>query len=367
MTAYGSIPKAVEAVRSGAADYLTKPLESPAALRALVGRVLGTRDGQGAPARPEFLTRDPAVLEQLALLDRAAATDATVLITGESGTGKELLAHRLHRRSRRGAAPFVVVNCAALPESLAESELFGHERGAFTGADRRRRGRFEAADGGTLFLDEAGELSLSLQTKLLRVLEERVVERVGGGAPISVDIRLVAATNRDLAAQVEAGHFRTDLFYRLNVVAVRIPPLRERPGDVALLAERLIARSAAKLGLPAKPISAEAMAALRAHSWPGNVRELRNVLERALIAARKEIGRADLPNLEGSASIPPGEGGALQTAGPSPAAPLSLEARERQAILEALDRTGGHREKAAKLLGISVRTLYKRLKQYGIG
>jgi len=377
MTAYGTIPQAVEAVRAGASDYLTKPLESPAALRRMVRSVLGRRqrDGSEAADGGEFLTRDPKVLEILALADRAAATDATVLVAGESGTGKELLARRIHDRSRRADGPFVVVNAAALPESLAESELFGHEKGAFTGADSRHRGRFELAHGGTLFLDEIGEVAEPLQAKLLRALEERSIERVGGSGPIPVDIRLVAATNRDLEREVAAGRFREDLFYRLHVVALRLPPLRERPADLELLTERLGARVAERLGLPEKHLAPETLEALRRHPWPGNVRELRNALERALIAATGErIEPTDLPELVvptavGEATAAPGvapETGAERGMAEGAEPALSLAERERQAILEALEQTGGHRERAAQLLGISVRTLYNRLKEYGI-
>jgi len=356
MTAYATVPQAVDAVRAGAVDYLTKPLESPAALRKLVRRVLA--EHPEVEPEQEFLTRAPNMLEQLALLDRAAATDATVLISGESGTGKELLARRLHRLSARAKAPLVVVNCAALPEHLVESELFGHERGAFTGAERRHIGYFEAAAGGTLFLDEIGELGEPIQAKLLRALEQRTIERVGGTDPIAIDFRLVAATNRDLASRVSEGRFRKDLYYRLEVVSIHVPPLRERPGDIDLLAPHLVGEIAERLNLSARPIAAAAMERLRAHSWPGNVRELRNVIERALIAAEAEIDVAAILELEGR--IPePGFGGAAHL-------PLSLEKRERQAILEALERTGGHRERAARVLGISVRTLYNRLKRYGI-
>ena len=360
MTAYGTIPQAVEAVRLGAADYITKPLESPAALRQLVRRVLGERSAR-VEESGEFLTRDPRTLEMLALADRAAATDVTVLILGESGSGKELLARRIHERSPRSGGPFVAVNCAAIPENLAESELFGHEKGAFTGAEQRRIGRFEQADGGTLFLDEVGELPEPVQAKLLRALEERTIERVGGDRPIPVDIRLVAATHRDLETAVAEGSFRQDLYFRLDVVRLVIPPLRDRRGDVELLVEALLASVAARLGLPPRPLSREALERLKAHSWPGNVRELRNVLERALVAATGDvIGVADLPPLAGGS-------GASPSVEPDGVSALSLEERERQAILEALERTGGHREKAARLLGISVRTLYNRLRQYGIG
>jgi len=355
MTAFGTIPQAVEAVRLGAADYITKPLESPAALRSLVRRVLGQAEADDAgKSQDEFLTRDPRTLETLALADRAAATDATVLITGPSGTGKELLARRIHQRSKRVQYPFVAVNCAAIPDSLAESELFGHEKGAFTGADSRRIGRFELANGGTLFLDEVGELPEAVQAKLLRALEERRIERVGGKEPIAVDIRTVSATNRDLEREVEQGRFREDLFYRLNVVRLALPPLNERRGDVELLVSSLLQPIAKRLGMPVRRLSEDAIARLVAHAWPGNVRELRNVLERAMIVAPgDEIRAEDLPEL----------GTTVQTA---TELPLSLAERERHAILDALERTGGHRERAAKLLGVSVRTLYSRLKDYDI-
>ncbi len=369
MTAHGTIPQAVEAVRLGAVDYLTKPLESPQALRQLVRGLLDRRDRtphrmvpdtatQRGKGDQEFVTRDPATLEVLALADRAAATDANVLITGESGTGKEILARRVHRHSRRSTGPFVVVNSAALPESLAESELFGHEKGAFTGAIARHQGRLELAGGGTLFLDEVGELAETIQAKLLRALEEREIERVGGDRPIPIDIRLIAATNRDLKDEVTQGRFRSDLFYRLNVVSLPLPPLRDRPGDLALLVPKLKQALANTLGVSDREISPEAMDLLRQHRWPGNVRELRNVLERSLIAATGDtIEPVDLPKLDL----------AITESGADFGATLSLEKRERQAILEALERTGGHREKAARLLGISVRTLYNRLREYGIG
>ncbi len=369
MTAHGTIPQAVEAVRLGAADYLTKPLESPQALRQLVRGLLDRQnrtspraDSDTATRRmkgdKEFVTRDPATLEVLELADRAAATDANVLITGESGTGKEILARRVHRHSRRVNGPFVVVNSAALPESLAESELFGHEKGAFTGAVARHQGRLELAGGGTLFLDEVGELAETVQAKLLRALEEREIERVGGGRPISIDIRLIAATNRDLKDEVAQGRFRSDLFYRLNVVSLPLPPLRDRPCDLGLLVPKLKQALANTLGVPDRQISPEAMDLLKRHRWPGNVRELRNVLERSLIAATGDtITPGDLPELDS-----PTAGADIGVN-----ATLSLEERERHTILEALERTGGHRERAARLLGISVRTLYNRLRQYGIG
>jgi len=363
MTAHGTIPRAVEAVRLGAADYITKPLESPAALRQLVRRVLGDRDGDDRAPDGEIITRDPAMLELLTVADRAAATAATVLIGGESGTGKELLARRIHARSPRAAGPFVAVNCAALPESLAESELFGHEKGAFTGAHAQRIGRFEQAGGGTLFLDEVGDLAEAVQAKLLRALEDRAVERVGGTGTIQVDIRLVAASNRSLRRAVETGSFRADLLYRLDVIHLELPPLRDRAGDLDLLVPELVRAISARLGLEPLPVSDEAMGCLRTHAWPGNVRELRNVLERALITADGgRIAASDVAALCGGGTAPPAD----PTASPAAAQSLSLEERERRAILEALERTGGHRERAAALLGISVRTLYNRLKRFGI-
>ena len=348
LTAHGTIPDAVEAVRLGAADYLTKPLPAPSALLAVVGRLLGGEEGG-----EEFITGDPRLLDLLAVVDRVADRTVSVLITGESGTGKELIARRIHLRSRRAAGPFVAVNCAALPESLAESELFGHEKGAFTGADRRRAGRFEEADGGTLLLDEVGELTPSLQSKLLRALEERVVRPVGGGSDVPVDVRLVAATNRDLHEAVAAGGFRQDLYFRLAVVPVALPPLRERPGDIPLLARHLLAGLAGRHQLPPARLSAEAVTALQAHHWPGNVRELRNVLERALVVRGGGV--------LSPADLLPGLGGESV-----PAVPLDREAREREAVLEALRRAGGNREEAARLLGVSVRTLYYRLRRLRI-
>ncbi len=357
MTAFGTIPDAMEAVRLGATDYLTKPLESPAALRNLVKRTLEERRRMaGKQGDGDFLTTDPATLEVVSVADRAAATDATVLITGESGTGKEVLAHRIHALSPRSDGPFVAVNCAAIPDSLAESEFFGHEKGAFTGADARRIGRFEQADGGTLFLDEIGELPESLQAKLLRVLEDRTIERLGGTEIIDVDFRLVAATNRTLEDEVAAGRFRQDLLYRLDVIRLEIPPLRERPDDIPLLADEMARAVARRLGIPQRRISPEALDILISHSWPGNVRELRNVIERALVLAPGDEITADhLPSF-----------GDTVTGRADPSPPLSLADRERQAILEALQQAGGHRVRAAELLGISVRTLYNRLKEYDI-
>jgi len=347
LTGFGTIPEAVEAVRLGAADYLTKPLESPRALLAVVDRLLAPE----APAE-EIVTSDAGLLEALALVDRVAPADIPVLVSGESGTGKELVARRIHARSTRAAGPFVAVNAAALPESLAESELFGHERGAFTGADRARAGRFEEASGGTLFLDEIGELAPALQAKLLRVLEDRHVRRLGSERDVPVDVRLVAATNRDLAREVETGGFRRDLFFRLAVVPVALPPLRERPGDIPLLARHFAARLAARHRLPVPEITPGAIDVLARHDWPGNVRELRNALERAVVV------RGGQPIREEDVQAP--------AASAAPARTLDEETREREAALEALRLSGGNRDAAARRLGISVRTLYYRLRRWGL-
>jgi DNA-binding NtrC family response regulator len=348
LTAFGTIPDAVEAVRLGAADYLTKPLESPKALLAVVDRLLAPEERED-----EFVTGDPRVLELLELVDRVAPADVPVLVTGESGTGKELIARRVHARSRRAAGPFVAVNAAALPETLADSELFGHERGAFTGAERARAGRFEEASGGTLFLDEVAELPSALQAKLLRVLEERTVRRLGSERDLPVDVRIVAATNRDLAREVETGRFRRDLFFRLAVVPVALPPLRERPGDIERLARHFVVRLAARHRVAVPELTPDALETLRAHSWPGNARELRNVLESAVVVHAGNPIRPEHLRVTGSA------------AGPQ-SLPLDEETREREAVLEALRRSGGNREDAAKLLGISVRTLYYRLRRWGL-
>ncbi len=349
LTAHGSIPEAVDAVRLGAADYITKPLPSPGALVDLVASLL-PREEEG----DDFVTQDPSTKELLDLVDRVAPRDITVLVTGESGTGKELIARRLHTRSARARAPFVAVNAAALPETLAESELFGADKGAFTGAEQARAGRFEEANGGTIFLDEVGELPASLQAKLLRVLEERVVRRLGGARDLPVDVRLVAATNRDLSVEAESGTFRQDLYFRLAVVVVNLSPLRERPRDIPLLARHFVDRLSARHRVPVPELTDEALSALAAHPWPGNVRELRNVLERAVVVrGGAPIRASDLALVH---AVPAGTSSSLDRSH-----------REREALLAALRRTGGRRDEAARLLGVSVRTLYYRLKQWELG
>ncbi len=347
----------------------------------------------------EFIGRSAAAQRVLDFVGRVGPSDATVLLGGESGSGKEMVARAIHRASRRAKAPCVAVNCAALTETLIESELFGHEKGAFTGATEKKLGRFEMADKGTLFLDEIGELPLGLQTKFLRVLEERRFERVGGTRTIEVDVRVVAATNRDLAEMARRGTFREDLYYRLSVIQIDVPPLRERADDVPLLAEHFFGRFRSQAGRRIQGFSADALAALMAHPWPGNVRELRNAVERAVVLGDSEvIQRSDLPPQIAASSRPnPTENSAPQvavganpglasslppapspaptvahpplaaaTAGTAPAAPRSLRELERDGIIAALHATGGNKAQAAALLEIDRSTLYKKLKDYGI-
>ena len=367
LTGHGSIDAAVQAMKAGAFDFLTKPpdterlllvLQRAAERRALAKRAraleaaAADRDG----ARP-LIAESPAMQRVLALVAQVAPTDATVLITGETGTGKELIARRIHTLSPRREAPFIAVNCAAIPEHLLESELFGYEKGAFTGATRRKPGRFELADGGTLFLDEVAELTPAAQAKLLRVLQEREVERLGGTRPIAVDTRVVAATNQDLAAQVRARKFREDLYYRLNVVTLALPPLRERAEDILPLAAHFLAAHARQLGKRLDGLSADASSLLRTYPWPGNVRELEHAVQRAAILARgPEVSAADL-------ALPSGNGapGSLAV----PPENTTLADLERHWILGTLERCGGNQREAAARLGIDRSTLYRKLRQFG--
>ena len=364
LTGNATVATAVEAMKLGAFDYLVKPISSPDELRLIVSRALERRRmqeerqrrQQAGGAAEAFIAHDPLMLAVAAQADKVAVTDATVLLLGESGTGKEVVAHRIHQRSRRKDGPFVAVNCAALSETLLESELFGHEKGAFTGALSAHRGRFELADAGTLFLDEIAELKPGLQAKLLRVLQDHRFERVGGTKTIEVDVRVIAATNRNLEEEQLAGAIRTDLYHRLAVFPIRLPPLRERPGDVIPLARYLLERIGRQLGRPRMTIDADAEARLKAYAWPGNVRELANVLERAAILAdgiQLAVGHLDLP----AARVAPASAAALDG---------TLEDLEREAIRRALAATGGHRKNAAARLGIGLRTLYEKLKAYGI-
>jgi two-component system response regulator FlrC len=365
LTAHGTVETAVEAMKLGAFDYLTKPLSGPDEIVLTVTRALERRrlheERQRSTAHADahgIVARDPAMLAVVEQVSKVAPTDATVLLLGESGTGKEVLATALHRESRRRDGPFVAVNCAALSPSLLESEMFGHEKGAFTGATGSRRGRFELADGGTLFLDEVAELDPQLQAKLLRVLEQRRFERVGGTREIEVDIRLIAATNRDLGERMRAGRFREDLYHRLAVFPIQLVPLRERPMDLEPLAEHLLARIARQLGRPPMSISGEARARLAAYRWPGNVRELANVLERAAILAEGPVIEVRHLGLE----VRPATAGDVAEL-PS----VTLEELEREAIRQALKATNGHRKEAAARLGIGLRTLYDKLKQHDLG
>ncbi|MCA9551395.1 MAG: sigma-54-dependent Fis family transcriptional regulator [Myxococcales bacterium] len=364
LTAHGTVENAVEAMKLGAFDYLTKPLSGPDEIALTVMRALERRrlrehrhraDVHAAQC-PALVARDPAMAAVVEQVRKVAATDTTVLLLGESGTGKEVVARTVHQLSRRREGPMVAVNCAALSPSLLESEMFGHERGAFTGATTSHRGRFELADGGTLFLDEVGDLAPELQAKLLRVLEQRRFERVGGSREIEVDIRLVAATNHNLLEEMRAGRFREDLYHRLAVFPIRIVPLRDRPADLEPLADALLDRIARQLGRVTLTLSPAARARLAAYSWPGNVRELANVLERAAILADGPVIGAEHLSLEA---------GAVQEGGiPLPA--VTLDELEREAIRQALVATSGHRKNAAARLGIGLRTLYDKLKQHAL-
>jgi two-component system response regulator FlrC len=374
ITAFGTVGTAVEAMKLGAEDYLGKPLASPDELRLLVRRTLERRDmaqerealveQQDAVPCAELIAEDPAMRAVLQLVSKVAPTDATVLITGESGTGKELIARCIHRQSQRAGHVFVAVNCAALTASLIESELFGHEKGAFTGAASQHLGRFERANKGTIFLDEIGELDANLQAKLLRVLQERMLERVGGTREIEVDVRVVAATNRNLLQMVSEGRFREDLYYRLNLFPVPLPALRERPGDILPLASAFFARAVKRLGKPPAAISPQAAEILRAYSWPGNVRELENLMERAAILSEGGLLPADLPGLAPRMGSGEPASGFLQE---RTSTGKTVRELEKQAILAALKDNQGNRTRSAAQLGISLRTLQYRLKEYGLG
>jgi DNA-binding NtrC family response regulator len=360
MTAHGTAESAVAAMKAGAADYVTKPFPMDE-LRLRVQRLAAQRAGELASRRliqrltPELVAASVAMQAALEAARQVAATDATVLLLGESGTGKSQLARYLHFQGRRAGGPFVEVHCAALTETLLEAELFGHEKGAFTGAVARKEGHLAAAGGGTLFLDEIGDISQATQVKLLRFLQERTFVPVGATAERRVDARVISATNRDLDEAVRSGAFRQDLFYRLNVFAIRVPPLRERTADVVPIAEQFLARR----GLPAAKLSSQARAQLTAHTWPGNVRELENVLERALILAGDgEIGAQHLRTGTPAAA---GQRGVAELLGEG----FSLDGFERELILAALERAGGNKTHAARLLGVTRRRLYSLLASMG--
>jgi len=373
MTAYGSIAHAVDAIHRGADDFLGKPFERDALLLA-VQRVLRTRrlerenrelreairegDGFG-----ELIGRSEAMARLYRTIEKVGATDATVLVLGESGTGKELVARSLHRTSRRADRPFVAVNCAAIPETLIESELFGHEKGAFTGAHRRREGRFEEADGGTIFLDEIASMPLPLQATMLRVLQERCFTRVGGSGEVTCDVRVIAASNRDLPALIADGGFREDLYYRLNVVPVELPPLRERMEDVPLLAAAFLEQASTRHGIEMSPLPPAVLRSLMEHGWPGNVRELANVLERlVLLAEDGQVSIDDLPpEMRQSEAVEDGCPFRL------PAGGVVWEQAEAGLLRQALERSQGNRAAAARLLGLGYKAFLYRLEKYGMG
>lgn len=372
LTAYGSIELAVESMKHGAYDFLTKPINLDR-LDILIKRVLRSRDVEQENrslheqldakfGMENIIGASAAMQEVFDTIKQVADSRATVLIEGESGTGKELIAHAIHRLSGRSKGPFVAVHCAALSPTLLESELFGHEKGAFTGATERRRGRFEMADGGSLFLDEIGEIDAAIQVKILRVLEERNFERVGGQETIETDTRLIAATNRNLRSMMQAGKFREDLFYRLFVVVITIPPLRERREDIPALIQHFLKISARENGREIDSVTPDALQAMNAYPWPGNVRELRNAVERMVVLSRgNRITLRDLP--QEIREFQPA-GAAARTAWSTGAPPLSIDEAEKNLIIKALKTTGGNRTKAAAQLGISRRTLHRKLNEY---
>ncbi len=386
ITAHGSVESAVEAVKLGAFDYLEKPFEQEQ-IRQVVAKALNTYALARRDARPEepsgqgrfrLVGQSPAIRTIYGVVEKVANTPSTVLISGESGTGKELIARALHENSSRHAGPFIKINCAAIPKTLMESELFGYDKGAFTGAVGAKPGRFELAHGGTLFLDEIGEIPIEMQVKLLRVLQESEFERVGGIKTIKVDVRLVTATNRDLLAEVGAGAFREDLFYRLNVVPIHIPPLRERREDIPLLADHFIAKFNDCLKKEIAAITPEAVERLVAYQWPGNIRELENLMERTVLFCEgPEIRVSDLPpEVAGAAAPQPVQGRRRRRPARRPPrpAPESLkeavraetERVERELIQRALDATGGNVTQAARKLKISRKSLQTKMKELGL-
>jgi len=384
ITAHGTVDTAVEALKLGAFDYITKPFEQ-SELRNVVGKAARTREltqrevapEPSEPGRYRLIGQSPPMVEVYNVIEKVADTPSTVLLTGESGTGKELIARALHENSSRKDRPFIRVNCAAIPRDLIESELFGYEKGAFTGAVTSKPGRFELAHGGTLFLDEIGEIPVNMQVKLLRAIQEQEFERVGGIKTIEVDVRLVAATNRDLAQEIKQGRFREDLYYRLNVVQVRLPPLRERTSDIPLLIEHFVKRFREKLKKDVVGATDGAMQRLLAHPWPGNIRELENVIERCILFSegdRIDVGdlppevRVDAPS--SAASAPPPK--AAEPASDQPTPGLKEAVREaaskveRELIVRALSQTGGNVTHTARLLKISRKSLQTKMKELGL-
>jgi two-component system response regulator HydG len=369
LTAFGTVEEAVKAMKDGAYDFLTKPFRREQLIK-LIDKALERRDLieqnralkkqlEDLRAKGQMIGASPSWRRMLTLVEQTADSSATILIQGESGTGKELVARTIHERSARRNGPFVAVNCAALPETLLESELFGYEKGAFTGAGGRKEGRFDLANGGTLFLDEVADLSLVTQPKILRVLQEGQFERLGGTRTLQVDVRIVAATNQDLADMVKEKRFREDLYYRLNVITVRVPPLRERHEDIRLLAQHYLRVYAAKNGRKLDGFTAEAIERLESYAWPGNVRELENLIERTVLLARKDrIDAEDLPEEVAGVKRPPRDA-ILGLIG------IPLAEIEQRLLDETLRITGGNKTQAAKHLGIDVRTVARKLERRG--
>ena len=369
MTAFGSVDSAVEAMKLGAFDYINKPFRTDELIMTvqratreteLRREVASLRRRTGDALRSKIIGRSQAVQRMFDLIERVAPTRSTALIIGETGTGKELVARAIHDLSDRARKPFVPINCSALPETLLESELFGHMKGSFTGAIANKRGLFEEASGGTLFLDEISTITQATQVKLLRVLQDRKLQRIGGGLPVAVDFRLLAATNVDLAEEVRAGRFREDLYYRLNVFPVRVPPLRERHGDIPLLANYFRTRFAQENGADPPPISTETMNRLNTYNWPGNVRELENFIERAVIM---HSGARSIPFEPPMREQERTERELLEKAGEQR---WTIDRLEREYILDVLQSVHGHRGNAAEILGIDRRTLYRKLKEFSI-
>ncbi len=370
MTAYASLETAVSALKKGAYDYLTKPLDFDE-LKISIERATEhnrlkreneyLRDRLDEKFnRQNLIGQSPAMVKLLETIALVAQTEATVLITGESGTGKELIANALHYNSRRNDASFIKLNCSALTETLLESELFGHEKGAFTGAERRREGKFVQAHGGSLFLDEVSEMSKAMQVKLLRVLQEREITRVGGSEEIKVDVRVIAASNKDLQAEIRSGNFREDLFYRLNVVSLHVPPLRERKEDIPILAQHFLQVFADRNKKVIKAFTPGAMEKLLAYNWPGNIRELMNAVERSVVLARTDVLDADAIEL----MMEGGKNKSGSFGSEEPAKNLSLDAIEKKSILETLDACGGNKSETARRLGITRKTLCTKLDKY---
>jgi DNA-binding NtrC family response regulator len=365
LTGRATIDSAVEAIREGAYDFIEKPVDS-ARLKVSISRALESRDTQrevqGLKRRlkqlgaNEFIGESTPMRRVFDLIQKVAPSRASVLITGESGTGKEMVARSIHNLSQRQSKPFVAINCASIPATLIESEIFGHERGAFTGADQRRPGVFELAHGGTLFLDEVGEIPIELQPKLLRVLEEGRLRRVGGKLEIQIDARVLCATNRDLRAETKKGNFREDLFFRFNVFQIELPPLRDRREDVAILVQRFVEKLNAESGKRLMGVHPEAMELLKRYEWPGNIRELRNTVERAVILCEGDLIRIE--------HLPPEMSGRSERAQIRVAAGLTLDTVEKEYILYSLERNGGNKARTAELLGISEKTLYNKLNRY---